>query len=209
MRQDESSSDLPEGFPKLQKINDHKGNLDFIPQDNIPEHLTDVNDRNEWFEENMVFWNRYVEFEDLVADQKYTAQEKADENLHEALQKLRKNLNASQPSPGEKNVFPDIASTLTASEVQTQVHKHTHTHTHTRVVISERFPFPGEVITNLLKNKIFFRRIKRHHIFPPFFYFISFINHASLTHPPIHPSLTHPPLRIPRQRRHTNTPKTY
>ena len=60
---DESS--LPEGWPKLRTINDHKGNIDHPYVSDIPENLTDVNDRLQWFEENMVFWNREVEYEDL------------------------------------------------------------------------------------------------------------------------------------------------
>jgi hypothetical protein len=63
--QDDEDSDLPEGWPKLRKVNDHKGNIDHPQISDIPEHLTDVNDRNQWFEENMVFWNREVEYEDL------------------------------------------------------------------------------------------------------------------------------------------------
>ena len=47
-----------------------QGNMDYVGVDDIPAHLTDINDRNQWFEENMIFWNRYVEYEDLVADQK-------------------------------------------------------------------------------------------------------------------------------------------
>ena len=52
-----------------------------VGEDDIPSELTDINERNEWFEDNIVFWNRYVEFEDLLADQQHTAKEKAQEIL--------------------------------------------------------------------------------------------------------------------------------
>ena len=127
--EEEDDSDLPEGWPRLYKINDGKGNMrfpghktDYEGVDDIPANLTDINERLQWFEENMVFWNRDVEFEDLVADQKHTAEEKAQESLRSALKVFHENLNVSMRSALEQDYIPaEISGDVNDESIQAEM----------------------------------------------------------------------------------------
>lgn len=43
----------------MRKINDGKGNIDFKGVEDVPENITDINEKLAWLEENIESYNRF------------------------------------------------------------------------------------------------------------------------------------------------------